>query len=132
MELCSRMTQCALKVLDQTLTPLHPSIGTLNAPARCNRNKSCFALGCFFGFRGLRSKLEANLGHDLRIERLQCLPERVRMIAVVKQNCDLRNIDWLGTKVVQVVAEHLNQTLVVSDVCFCTGREKWQSQRIDR
>ena len=41
-------------------------------------------------------------------------------------------VDGLGTEAVQVVAEHLNQTLVVSDVCFRTVREKWQSQRIDR
>lgn len=51
---------------------------------------------------------------------------------MVEQNGDLGNVDWLGTKVVQVVAQQFNQALVVGDVCFGTVRKKWQSQSINR
>ncbi len=53
------------------------------------------------------------------------------MNAVVKQDGDFRNVDGFAAKVVQVVAEHLNQALVVGDICFGTVCEKRQSQGID-
>ena len=65
-------------------------------------------MGCFFGFRGLGCKLEPDLGHDLRVERLQCDYNLVWVIAVVKQNGNLRDVYRLGTKVAQVLAQQFN------------------------
>ena len=50
---------------------------------------------------------------------------------MVEQNGDLRNVDRFGAKVVQVVAEQLNQALVVGHICTSAVCEKRQSQRID-
>ncbi len=125
------MAKGALKVLHQALTSLHPSIRPFNNPARCHRNKSRFTLCCFLGFGGLRSELKANLSHDLWIERLQCFGNGIGMITVVEHDGDFWNVDGLSTKVVQVIAQHLNQALVIGDICFGAVREKRQSQRID-
>jgi hypothetical protein len=40
------------------------------------------------------------------------------MITVVEQKCDFWHVDRLEAKVIQVVAEHLNQALVISDACL--------------
>ena len=111
---------------------LHPRIGSLNNPSRCYWNNSRFALGCFVSFSGLRSKLKANLGQDLRVKGLQCFRNGVGMITVVQQNGDFRNIDGFDAKVIQVVSKHLIglrpakgvQALVVSDICLCAMPKK--------
>ncbi len=46
------------------------------------------------------------------------------MIAVVNQDGDFRNVDGFAAKVVQVVAEHLNHTLVIGNIRFRAVREK--------
>lgn len=94
------MTQGTLKVLDETLAPLHPRIRALNDPPSRNRDKARFTLGCLLGFRRLRGKLKANLGHDLRIEQFEDITNRIRMIAVVEPDDNFRKVDGLGTKVV--------------------------------
>lgn len=53
------------------------------------------------------------------------------MITVVEQDRHFRNVDRLGAKVVQVVDEHFNQTLIISHICFRTMREKREAQRIN-
>lgn len=121
------MAKRPLKVLDQAFTPLHPSIGTLSDPSCRDRNKSCFALCYFLSFGGLWSQLKANLGHDLRVECLECFRDCIEMIAMVKEERNFRNVDGFGAKVVQVVAEHLNQALVFTHVGFGAVRKERQS-----
>ena len=43
---------------------------------------------------------------------------------MVKQDCDFGDVYGLFAKVVQVVDEHLNQSLVIGDIRFRTVREK--------
>jgi hypothetical protein len=62
------MTGRALKVLNQTLTALHPSIRPFDDPTLGNGDKSSFALCYFFGFRRLGRKLESNGYTALKIE----------------------------------------------------------------
>lgn len=126
------MIQGTLEVLDETLAALHPRIRSFNNPTGRNRNKSRFTCRCFLGFRQFGRKLEANLGHDLGIEQFQRHLDRVGMVAVVEQDCDFGKVDWLLAKIVQVINQHLNQALIISDIGSGTVREEWQSQRIDR
>jgi len=53
------------------------------------------------------------------------------MITVIYQNCDLGNIHGFGFEIVDIVREHLNQSLVVSDVGFGTVSEEGKPQWID-
>lgn len=108
MDLRSGMIQGALKVLDQALAPFHPGIRALNNPTGRNWDKAGFACRCFLGLRRLRSKLEANLGHNLRVEQFESRLDGVGMIAVVKQDCNLRQGHGLGTKVIEMINQHLD------------------------
>jgi hypothetical protein len=62
----------------------------------CHRDKSNFTLCSFFGLRGFGCHLKPDLGHDLGIDLLQGYYNLVRMIAVVKQNVNFWDVDWLG------------------------------------
>lgn len=121
------MIQGTLKVLDETLAPLHPRIGSLNNPPCCNGNKAHFAFCCFLSLGRLERELEANLRHDLRVKQFERHLERVGMVAVVKQNRDLGKVHGLGAKVVEMVNQHLNQPLVISHTCLGAVREERQS-----
>lgn len=76
------MSQCSLKVLDQTFTSFHTRIRAFNHPTSCDRDKPRFALGGFFGFRGFGCQLESDLSHNPRIECLQGGCDLVRVVAV--------------------------------------------------
>ena len=47
------------------------------------------------------------------------------MIAVVKQDGNLGNVNGLGSKVVEIVAGQFNQSLIVAHVGWSAVREKW-------
>ena len=98
------MSEGSLKILDQTLTTLHLSVRAFNYLRSCDWDKARFALSGFFGWGGLGCQLKPDLGHNPRIERLQCDCNLVWLIAVVKQNRNLRDVRRLGTKIVQVLA----------------------------
>lgn len=121
------MIKGALKVLDQALAPFHPRIRTLNGPSSRNWDKARLPFRCVLSFCRFGSELEANFGHDLRVEQFERHLKRVRMIPVVKQNRDFWNVHGLGTKVIQVINQHLNQALVIGDIRFRTVGEERQS-----
>lgn len=50
---------------------------------------------------------------------------------MVEQNRNFGNVDRLAAKVVEVVAQQFNQTLIVGHTCFGAVREEWQAERID-
>ena len=52
------------------------------------------------------------------------------MIAIVKQNSGLGQIVRFRFKVIDVVCEHFNQTLVVGDTSFCTVSKERESQYV--
>ena len=54
------------------------------------------------------------------------------MITVVEQDSNFRDVDWLGTEVVNVLGEHRNETFIIRDVSRCAVCEEWEPQRIDR
>ncbi len=126
------MAQGALKVLDQTLTTLHPSIRPLHDPPSRDYNKPCFPLGCFFRFRWLGRKFKANLGHNLRVNLLQGCDELVGMIAMIQQNGDFGNVDGFSAKVIQIATQHFNQPLVIRDIGFGAMGKEWKAQSINR
>lgn len=51
---------------------------------------------------------------------------------MVKQNRNLWDIHRLGTKVVQVVVQQFNQTLVIAHIGFSAVSKKRQTERINR
>lgn len=53
------------------------------------------------------------------------------MITVVYQNCELGNIHGFGFEIVEILREHLNQSLVVSDIGFGRVSEQGKPQRSD-
>ena len=53
------------------------------------------------------------------------------MVAMVEQNRNLGNVHRLGTEIVEVVCEHLNQTGIVRNICFGTVGKEGKPQRID-
>jgi len=50
---------------------------------------------------------------------------------MVEQNRDFWDVDRLAAKVVEVVAQQFNQTLIVGHTCFGAVCEEWQAERID-
>ncbi len=105
-----------LKVFDQTLTSFHPRIRSLNYPSGCYSNKSRVTLGCFFGFRRLGCQFKPNLGHHLRREFLHSTSDSVWVIAMIEQYGDVWDVDRLGSKVIQVIAQQFNQALVIGHI----------------
>lgn len=119
------MIQRSLKILDQALTPFHPCIGAFNNPSSCDWYKSNFTLGGFLGFGRFGCELKFELGHHLRVVLLQGSADSIWMIAVVKQDGNLGNVNGLGSKVVEIVAGQFNQSLIVAHVGWSAVREKW-------
>jgi hypothetical protein len=62
---------------------------------------------------------------------LQGLDNLGWVIPVVEQNRDFWDVDRLAAKVVEVVAQQFNQTLIVRYTCFGAVCEEWQSESID-
>jgi hypothetical protein len=50
---------------------------------------------------------------------------------MVEQNRNFGDVDRLAAKVVEVVAQQFNQTLIVGHTCFGAVCEEWQAERID-
>jgi hypothetical protein len=98
------MAERSLKVFDQALTALHPSIRPLDHPSSSDWDKSSFPLSGFFGFGGFGCQFKPDLGQNLGIEFLHSCGDGVWVIAVVKQDSNLRDIDGLGAKVILVMA----------------------------
>ncbi len=111
----TKLLQRSIQAFDRSITH-----------ARCHRDKSNLTLCSFFGLRGFGCQFKPDLGHDLGIDLLQGYYNLVRMIAVLKQNGNFWDVDWLGAKVVFVVAQHFNQTLVIRHTGFCAVGKKRQ------
>ncbi len=62
---------------------------------------------------------------------LQGLDNLGWVIPVVEQNRDFGAVDRLAAKVVEVVAQQFNQTLIVGYTCFGAVREEGQAEGID-
>ena len=60
------------------------------------------------------------------------LPDGLRMITVVYQNCDLGNVHGFDFEISNIEREHFNQSLVVSNIGFSTVSKEGKSQCIDR
>ena len=52
---------------------------------------------------------------------------KVGVIPVVEQNGNLRDVHGFGAKVIEVVAQQFNQTLVIADIGFRTVSKKRQA-----
>jgi hypothetical protein len=53
------------------------------------------------------------------------------MIAMVKQKGDLRNIHRFAPKIIDMLREHLNQSLIIREIGWGAMGEKRKAQRID-
>ena len=124
-----------LSVLSKFLTKLlQRSIQAFDRslpPSSCYHDKSSFPKCCFFGFRGLRCQFKPDFGHNLRVKFLQFYCELVRVIAVVEQNGNLRDIDRFSAKVIEVVTQQFNQALVIRHTRFGAVGKKRQTKSIN-
>jgi len=48
------------------------------------------------------------------------------MIAMVNQDCNLRDIHTLASKVIDIGTEHLNQSLIIRDTSFGAMSKEWK------
>ena len=125
-----------LKVLDQTLTALHPRVYRSITSASCHHDKSSFPLQRhFFGFRWFRCQSKPEIGHNLRIEFLLSL----RRSYPGDTPCPCRMVIFgiltgPSVKIIEVVTQHFNQATVIGHTGFCAMDKKQQAdwyQRLD-
>jgi len=90
--------------LDRSITH-RTAIGT-NPDLPCTAFSSLGKLHCH---------LKTDFRHNLWINLLQCLLNHLWMMAVVEQNRRLCQFHRLLSEVVHILAQHLNQTLVIAN-----------------
>lgn len=125
----TKLLQRSIQAFERSMTV---RLSSRRSPSSCHHPKSRFSLCSFFGFCGLGCQFKPDLGHDLGIKFLQGCGNCLWVIAIVQQDGDLWDSDRLGAKVIEVVAQHFDQTLLIGYIGFGAVGEKRKAQRINR
>lgn len=88
-------------------------------------------MSSFLSFRRLGGQLKPKLGHNPGIDALNSCGEFVWVISIVEQNGNLRDVDRLGTEVINVGTEQFDHALVIGDIGFGAVGKKRKAQGID-